>query len=200
LRGRSVLRPYDPESFICIHKRLSSDWIPMPHITKRETLIDTPWVKVLAKTTDTDLHDYIVVQPPDYASMICFTQAGEVILVEQYRPAVEDTVLEMPAGTIEPGEDPADCAVRELLEETGYRAGRVEVLGWLYPDVGRLTNRIWGFVLHDAVLDPTYTPEAEITTKLMSISDFNALVADGTFKQALHVAFWGMWLAKQRQG
>jgi ADP-ribose pyrophosphatase len=116
--------------------------------------------------------------------------------VEQYRPAVEDTVLELPAGTIEPGEDAAECALRELLEETGYRATIAEPLGWLYPDVGRLTNRIWGFVIRDAVLDPTYTPEAEITTHLMRPADFTALIASGTFKQALHVAFWGMLLAR----
>jgi ADP-ribose pyrophosphatase len=168
----------------------------MPQIIKSETLFDSPWVKFLAKTIDTEPHLYYCVQPSGYVAMIAFTQAGELILVEQYRPAVEETVLELPAGTIEEGEEAADCALRELLEETGYRAAVAEPLGWLYPDVGRLTNRIWGFVIRDAVLDPTYTPEAEITTHLMHPDDFTALVASGIFKQALHVAFWGMLLAR----
>jgi ADP-ribose pyrophosphatase len=168
----------------------------MSRIIKRETLFDSPWVKFLAKTVDTDGNVYYCVEPPGYTSIIAFTQAGDVILIEQYRPAVEDTVLELPAGTIEAGEDPADCALRELLEETGYRAAVAEPLGWMYPDVGRLTNRIWGFVIRDAVLDPTYTPEAGITTHLMRPAEFTALIASGAFKQALHVAFWGMLLAK----
>jgi 8-oxo-dGTP pyrophosphatase MutT (NUDIX family) len=168
----------------------------MPHIIKRETLIDTPWVKIIAKTTDTEPHAYYVVEPSTYVSMIAFTQAGELILVEQFRPAVEEVMLELPAGTVEEGEDPAACALRELLEETGYRSDTIETLGWMYPDVGRLTNKIWGFVIRDAVLDPTYTPEAGIVTRLMSPHDFNGMVARGEFKQALHVAFWGMMLAR----
>ena len=167
----------------------------MPHIIKRETLFDSPWVKFIVKTTDTD-SNYYCVQPSGYTAVIAFTQAGEVILVEQYRPAVEEIVLELPAGTIEEGEDAAACALRELLEETGYWAETAESLGWLYPDVGRLTNRIWGFVIRDAVLDPTYTPESEITTHLMRPDDLTAMIAAGTFKSALHVAFWGMLLAR----
>ncbi len=169
----------------------------MPKIIKRETLIDTPWVKFLSKTTDADPNAYYVVEPPDYVAMIAFTRTGEIILVEQFRPAVEEMVLEMPAGTIEAGEESAACALRELLEETGYRADNIETLGWLYPDVGRLTNRIWGFVIRDAVLDPTYTPETEISTRLMFRADFTALVGSGDFKQALHIAFWGMLLARE---
>lgn len=169
----------------------------MPQIIKRDTLLDTPWVKVLAKTTDAEPHAYYVMEPSPYVSMIAFTREGQLILVEQYRPAVEETVLELPAGTVESGEAPADCALRELLEETGYRATRIESLGWMYPDVGRLTNKIWGFVIFDAVLDSTYTPEAWITTRLMSPANFTALIARGDFKQALHAALWGVWLARQ---
>ena len=168
----------------------------MPHIIKRETLFDSPWVKFIVKTMDTN-DAYYCVQPSGYTAIIAFTQAGEIILVEQYRPAVEDIVIEFPAGTIEEGEEAADCALRELLEETGYRAQVAEPLGWLYPDVGRLTNRIWGFVIRDAVLDPTYTPEVEITTHLIKPDDFTDMVAAGEFKSALHVAFWGMLLARR---
>ena len=133
----------------------------MPQITKRETLIATPWVNVILKTFDAEPYTYYVVEPPPYTAIIAFTRDGQLILIEQFRPAVEEIVLEMPAGTVEEGEDPSDCALRELLEETGYRSETIESLGWMYPDAGRMTNKIWGFVIRDAVLDPT-AEDAEV--------------------------------------
>lgn len=60
---------------------------------------------------------------------------GRILLIRNRRYAVGETVLELPAGTMEPPEPPLDCARRELLEETGYRAAMLERLGgfWLAP-------------------------------------------------------------------
>jgi ADP-ribose pyrophosphatase len=62
---------------------------------------------------------------------------GRVCFVENFRVAVGQTLIELPAGTLEPGEDPAETARRELAEETGYRAGRIEhVLSfWMSPGI-----------------------------------------------------------------
>ncbi len=57
--------------------------------------------------------------------MIALTPAGSLLLVEQHRPPVDARTIEIPAGLVEPGEGPADAARRELLEETGYHAGRL---------------------------------------------------------------------------
>lgn len=64
--------------------------------------------------------------------IIALTDDGKIVLVHQYRTAVEQVTLEIPAGKLEPGEDPATCAARELREETGYEAGN---LGYLCPFV-----------------------------------------------------------------
>jgi ADP-ribose pyrophosphatase len=61
---------------------------------------------------------------------------GNVMLVEQYRKAIERTTLEIPAGTLEEGESPKECAERELLEETGYQASQWDKLIEYYPSPG----------------------------------------------------------------
>jgi ADP-ribose pyrophosphatase len=61
---------------------------------------------------------------------------GRVVLVRQYRYPVGEELLELPAGTLEDGEDPLECAARELAEETGYGAGTVTVLGRFYAAPG----------------------------------------------------------------
>ena len=80
--------------------------------------------------------------PPDYICVIGTTEDGRFPLVRQYRPAVEAVTWEFPSGTLEPGEEPANCARRELLEETGYISAGDTLLATLTTDIGRLGNRI----------------------------------------------------------
>jgi ADP-ribose pyrophosphatase len=79
---------------------------------------------------------------------------GRVVLLRQFRPAGGGVVWEIPAGRLEAGEDPAACAARELMEEAGYRAGRLERLGELLPAVGFCTERIHLFLAFDLVSMP----------------------------------------------
>jgi ADP-ribose pyrophosphatase len=72
-----------------------------------------------------------------------------VILVRQYRVAIEREMLEIPAGKLEPGDTPERRAQIELAEETGFAAGRMEPAGRLYPSVGILTERIDVFLAFD---------------------------------------------------
>ena len=67
------------------------------------------------------------------AAMVAVTDAGELVLVRQYRDGPSQWMLELPAGKLDPGEDAAACAVRELEEETGYKAARVRLLMKVYP-------------------------------------------------------------------
>lgn len=70
------------------------------------------------------------------ACIVALTDEDEVLLVKQYRYAYGKVVTEIPAGKIEKGEDPMDCASRELVEETGYSAKKIELLGEIYPSPG----------------------------------------------------------------
>lgn len=71
------------------------------------------------------------------------------MLLRQYRPIVGADLWEVPAGTIEPGESPEACARRELTEEAGYRAGRLEPLGEALADPGLTDERIFFFLARE---------------------------------------------------
>ena len=66
-----------------------------------------------------------------------------MLLIRQYRHATRDTILEVPAGKIDPGESPYETAARELEEEVGQRAGRIEELGWIWTTPGFTDEKIY---------------------------------------------------------
>jgi len=83
------------------------------------------------------------------AAVVPLDGAGRVVLVRQYRYAVDEWLLEVPAGKLDAGEEPAACVRRELEEETGLRAGRLESMGWIYTTPGFTDEKIWLFLARD---------------------------------------------------
>jgi len=78
------------------------------------------------------------------SAVVPLTAEGDVLLVRQYRHATGGWLLEIPAGTLEAGdEEPESCAHRELIEETGFRARRIEALGWIWTTPGFTDEKIW---------------------------------------------------------
>lgn len=77
-----------------------------------------------------------IVKHPGAVAVIALTDEGKIIMVEQYRKPLERSLLEIPAGKLEPGEKPEITAARELEEETGYAAGKLEYLTSFYTSPG----------------------------------------------------------------
>jgi ADP-ribose pyrophosphatase len=77
-----------------------------------------------------------MVRHPGASAIVPFISADEILLVRQFRYATEGFILEVPAGTLNPGEDPETCARREVEEESGYRAGRIDRLASIYTTPG----------------------------------------------------------------
>jgi len=83
---------------------------------------------------------------PDCVAIVAVDAEDNVILVRQYRHAVGRELLELPAGGIEPGEAPEESARRELEEETGYKAGKMERIGGAYTAPGYSTEFMHLFI------------------------------------------------------
>ena len=84
----------------------------------------------MANGFKTDIH---ILRHPGAAAVVPVTSSGSVILIHQYRHAVGESIWEIPAGTLDPGESPLECAERELSEETGFRAATFKRLGDIVP-------------------------------------------------------------------
>jgi ADP-ribose pyrophosphatase len=74
---------------------------------------------------------------------------GRVLLIKNHRYSVHQVLIELPAGTLEKGEDPMNCAGRELLEETGYLAGRLKRIGSFFSSPGILNEKLYAFSAYD---------------------------------------------------
>lgn len=74
-----------------------------------------------------------VIEHHGACGIVAFDEEGKLLMVRQYRYPMACELLELPAGKIDPGETPDACAARELEEETGYRASKLEFLGDIYP-------------------------------------------------------------------
>ncbi len=101
-----------------------------------------------------------IVVHPGAAAIVAFS--GEhVLMVEQYRKAVGVKTLELPAGTIEPGESPEACAARELVEETGYRAKKLYKLIEFFPSPG-ISSEIIHIFMADELEKVRDVPELQV--------------------------------------
>ena len=81
-------------------------------------------------------HTYQVVRHPGGVAVLPLHDDDTVTLIRQLRPAVDSVMLELPAGRLSPGEEPAACGRRELAEETGLIAGSLAPLGFIHPSPG----------------------------------------------------------------
>lgn len=108
-----------------------------------------------------------------------------VLLIQQYRYAASGTLIEIPAGRLNPGEDPAVCARRELLEEVGVKAGRVERLTTIWTTPGFTDERIHLFWASDLTKDKhAREPDEFIEVMPKPLSEALQLVKSGVISDA----------------
>lgn len=82
--------------------------------------------RLMVELPNKEIVERAVIRHPGASVIIPITDDGHVIMVKQFRKAADEILLEMPAGTLNNGEDPLECAKRELEEETGFTAGKFE--------------------------------------------------------------------------
>ena len=149
----------------------------------------TPWFSVVSKQVEGEPQPYYAIRTPDYVSVIALTARREIVLVRQYRPAVEAYTLELPSGHVDAGQEPEESARRELIEETGFTSPEWEFLGTLLSDTGRNENSTWCYLAPVVVPPtPTWVPEEGIEVVLSPIDDLHDLILRGEFSHSINMA------------
>ncbi len=103
-----------------------------------------------------------VVRHPGGVTVLPLDEDGCVIMVRQWRYPMGREVLELPAGKLEPGEDPAQAGLRELREETGYTCARYESLGTIYATPGYCSEKLHLFLARDLTPGDACPDEGEL--------------------------------------
>jgi ADP-ribose pyrophosphatase len=142
-----------------------------------------------------DLHEFHIIEVPCCVQVIPFTPDGRMILVDQFRQGVQRVSLEFPAGRVEPGEDPLSAAARELEEETGYRAARVELLGDFDADASIQSNEIKVIVAHDCCPDGERDQDdgEDVEVRIVDRAEVSTLIEDGHIRHAASISAWHLY-------
>jgi len=140
-----------------------------------------------------------VVEHAEVAAIVPIDANGSVILVRQYRLPAREALLEIPAGGADDGEAIEEAAQRELREETGYRAGRLERLCGFFVSPGYCTEFIHAFLATNLIEDPIDgDPDEVIALERMTLDDAVRLIETGEIKDGKSIA--GLLLARKRTG
>jgi ADP-ribose pyrophosphatase len=141
-----------------------------------------------------------VVHHPGAVLVVPQLDDQHLVLVRNERVAVGQHLLELPAGTLEPGENPQAAAGRELAEETGYRPGRIRVLGEFYTSPGFCDELMRVFVAEQ--LQPVgqkLEPGEHIEVEVVARTEVMAMIGDGRIRDGKTLAALLMWILEPRE-
>lgn len=137
-----------------------------------------------------------VIRHPGAAAIVPVTARGRVLLIRQYRYAVDQWQWEIPAGTMEADESPLACARRELVEETGFSAHRWQALGTITPLPAYSDERIHLYRAEELLpVRQQLDPDEIVTIHEFSYEEALAMVRRGDIRDAKTIS--GLWLAGQ---
>ncbi|HEV8549182.1 MAG TPA: NUDIX hydrolase [Polyangiaceae bacterium] len=171
-------------------------------VLERRTLVERRWLSVhqdrIRLGNGREIAEFHLIEAPHWASVVCLSEKGELVLVRQYRHGLGGESLELPAGVIDPGEEPLAAARRELGEETGYAAARWEPLVSLSPEPSRHTARAHFFCALGATasVERALDESEDIDVVPVPCAEVLGLIDGGTIVHAAHVG--AILLAAQR--
>lgn len=135
-----------------------------------------------------------VVVHPGAVAILPLLDDGRIVLIRNQRLTIGQELLELPAGTLEPGEPPRGCALRELEEETGYRAATISPLCEFYTTPGICTERMWVFVARDLTHTRQNLQGAEqIRVCLLAADEVRRMLQAGEIEDGKTIAALGTY-------
>lgn len=163
-------------------------------VTERFTVVE----KEFSRPGKPPLRRCVVVHP-GAAVILPLLPDGRMVLVYNYRRTVEKELLELPAGTLETGEKPIETAARELEEETGYRAGRLELLIEFFPSPGILTERMYVYVATELeYVGQDLDENEQIRVHTVTTEEARRLLVEGRLEDGKTIAALGLYFARRK--
>ncbi len=151
------------------------------------------------KTRRANGHEFIhdVLFHPGAAVIVPMLTPRDFVLIRQYRTAVDKVIWEFPAGTLEKGESPINCAKREVIEETGYRAKQWKKLGTFYPAPGISTELMHLYLATNLVSQSMSLDQDEfIQKRIVSAKQLEKMILKGTIVDAKTIIGFFYYLMK----
>lgn len=144
---------------------------------------------------DGKLHDFYVVNAPDWINVVAITPHNEFLLIKQYRHGIRDITIEIPGGMIDPGESPLESAKRELLEETGYKSENWKKIGMVHPNPAIMSNNCYTFLALNCkrVSEPNFDSTENIETFFCSSDEIKKYITEGSITHSLVVAAFNFY-------
>ncbi len=171
--GKNADAHFLQEKLSSINSRLVYDG---KYLKVRQDIIQSPGHPV--KTWDIGIN-------PGAVAVIPIDSKGRLILVEQWRRAIGRITLELPAGMLDPGESPQDCAQRELQEEAGYKAGSLIPFGGCFASPGTFTEYVHLYIGQDLSESRLYADDTHgIDVKTMTLDEAQKLIENGEISDA----------------
>lgn len=156
---------------------------------------DPPWFQVRVEKVQLPskeiLENYYVLEYPNWVTVLAITPESKVVMIKQYRHAISEVAIEIPAGVIDDeDESPLDAAKRELLEETGYGNGEWEFYMKTSPNPGTHTNYCFTFIARNVeyIQEQTLDRTEDIEVKLYELQEVRQMLENNEIIQAMHAA------------
>jgi ADP-ribose pyrophosphatase len=135
---------------------------------------------------------YYVMEFSDWVNIVALTTKNELILIRQYRHAVEEICLEIPGGSVNPGSGEATeaAALRELTEETGYVPSEMKLLGYHEPNPALMSNKLWTYLALgcEKVKEQELDPYEDIEVITCPPKEVFKLIKSGEIRHSLVIA------------
>ncbi len=137
--------------------------------------------------------EFVVIDTASWVNVVPVTAEGNVVLIRQYRHGIQDVVVEIPGGMIDPGEEPEAAAVRELEEETGYTVGSIRPLARILPNPAIQNNYLYLFAAEGCRKTSERRLDAFECIDVFErpLSDIPELIRNGEISHAMIIAAFG---------
>ncbi len=158
-------------------------------------LLQDRWLTLRADQCETDrgttIDPFYIFEKVDWVHVVGFDDQNRILILRQYRHGARKICVELPCGAIDESDNaPLDAMKRELMEETGCIAERIESLGSVYANPARQTNQVHSFVAFGVhqVADQQLDDTEEIEFEFVDIATVMQLIDSGDFSQSLHIS------------